>query len=53
MGSRTLMFDPTGVEGYPVGAFPTYLYIDRNMKFYSGHVGFSEEYIRQKLEEGL
>ena len=53
MGARTLMFDPTGVEGYPVGAFPTYLYIDRNMKFYSGHVGFSEEYIRQKLEEGL
>ncbi len=53
IGSRTLMFDPAGVEGYPISAFPTYLYIDRNMKFYFGHVGFSEEYIRQKIEEGL
>ena len=44
--------DP-GVTGYLLGAFPTYIYIGRDMKFYAGHVGFSEEYIRQKIEEGL
>ncbi len=54
-GSREKMFDNTGtgLEGYIVGGFPTYIYIGRDMKFYAGHVGFSEEYIRQKIEEGL
>jgi hypothetical protein len=52
-GSRDKMFDPTAVEGYSLGAFPTYLYLDRDMKFYTGHVGFSDEYVRQKIEEGL
>tara|TARA_Y100001938_G_scaffold141852_1_gene212233 strand:+ start:258 stop:872 length:615 start_codon:yes stop_codon:yes gene_type:complete len=53
IGSRELIFDPAGITGYPISAFPTYLYIDRNMNFYSGHVGFSEEYVRQTIEEGL
>jgi hypothetical protein len=52
-GSRDKMFDPIAVEGYALGAFPTYIYIGRDMKFYAGHVGFSDEYIRQKIEEGL
>lgn len=52
-GSRDKMFDPTAVAGYSLGAFPTYIYIGRDMKFYAGHVGFSDEYVRQKLEEGL
>jgi thiol-disulfide isomerase/thioredoxin len=52
-GSRDKIFDPTAVEGYSLGAFPTYLYLDRDMKFYGGHVGFSGDYIREKIEEGL
>ena len=52
-GSRDKMFDATAVAGYALGAFPTYLYIGRDMKFYSGHAGFSDEYVRQKIEEGL
>lgn len=54
-GSRDKMIDSTGVgvEGYLLGAFPTYIYIDRDMKFYSAHVGFSEEYVREQIEEGL
>jgi thiol-disulfide isomerase/thioredoxin len=54
-GSRDKMLDGTGtgIEGYIIGGFPTYLYIGRDMKFYAGHVGFSEEYVRQKIEEGL
>ena len=52
-GSRTLMFDPAGIGGYSIGAFPTYLYLDRNMNFYAGHAGFSDEYIREKIEEAL
>ena len=54
-GSRDKMIDSTGagVEKYVIGGFPTYLYIGRDMKFYAGHVGFSEEYVKQKIEEGL
>jgi len=59
-GSREKMLDPQdgsvaepGVTGYLLNAYPTYIYIGRDMKFYTGHVGFSEEYIKQKIEEGL
>ena len=59
-GSREKMLDSQdgtvaepGVTGYLLNAFPTYIYIGRDMKFYAGHVGFSEEYIRQKIQEGL
>jgi len=54
-GSRDKMLDPTGVgtEGYMLGGFPTYVYIGRDMKFYTAHVGFNEEYVREKIEEGL
>tara|TARA_Y100000310_G_scaffold170166_1_gene170318 strand:+ start:713 stop:1339 length:627 start_codon:yes stop_codon:yes gene_type:complete len=52
-GSRDKMFDPAAVNGYALAAFPTYIYIGRDMKFYAGHVGFSDEYVRQRLEEGL
>ena len=58
-GSKEKMIDPQdgtvddpGATGYLLGAYPTYIYIGRDMKFYAGHVGFSEEYIRQKIEEG-
>lgn len=52
-GSREKMFDITAIDGYNIGGFPTYLYIDREMRFYSGHSGFSEDYIRQTIEQGL
>ena len=52
-GSRDKMFDPTGVGGYSIGSYPTYLYIGRDMTFYAGHAGFNDEYVRQKIEEGL
>jgi hypothetical protein len=54
-GSRDKMIDPTGVgvEGYLLGGFPTYIYIGRDMNFYAAHVGFSEEFVKQKIEEGL
>lgn len=59
-GSREKMLDSQdgsvaepGVTGYLLSAFPTYIYIGKDMKFYAGHVGYSEEYARQKIEEGL
>tara|TARA_R100001163_G_scaffold65809_2_gene65116 strand:- start:78 stop:713 length:636 start_codon:yes stop_codon:yes gene_type:complete len=52
-GSRDKMIDPTAVAGYAIGAYPTYIYIGRDMKFYSGHTGFNDEYVRQKIEEAL
>jgi thiol-disulfide isomerase/thioredoxin len=58
-GSRDKMLDPQdseiepGTAGYLLSAWPTYIYIGRDMRFYAGHVGFSEEYARQKIEEGL
>jgi len=54
-GSRDKMLDSTGtgIEGYLLSGFPTYIYIGRDMKFYAGHVGFSEEYVHQKIQEGL
>lgn len=53
MGSREKMFDPASIEGYAISGFPTYIYIDRDMKFYDGHTGFSEEYTKQLIEQGL
>ena len=47
------MLDPTGEAGYALSGFPTYIYIGRDMTIYAGHVGFSDEYVRQKIEEGL
>ena len=52
-GSRDKMFDSAAIEGYALSGFPTYIYIGRDMKFYAGHVGFSEEYIRQTIEGAL
>ena len=52
-GSREKMFDPAAIEGYSLSAYPTYIYIGRDMRFYGGHAGFSDEYVRQRIEEGL
>ena len=52
-GSRDKMLDSYGIEGYILSAFPTYIYIGRDLKFYGAHVGFGDEYVREKIEEGL
>ena len=52
-GSRDKMMDPGGIIGYAIGSWPTYLYLDRELKFYAGHSGFSEEYARQIIEDKL
>ena len=54
-GSREKMLssDSSGYDGYLLGGFPTYVYIGKDMKFYSAHVGFNEEHVRQTIEEGL
>ena len=43
--------DPTGVNGYLVGGFPTYVFLDKDLKIHSGAVGFNEEYVRSVIEE--
>jgi thiol-disulfide isomerase/thioredoxin len=48
-GSRELMLDATGVSGYSISAFPTYIYLSKG-KIHSGHSGFSEEYVRQTVD---
>tara|TARA_B100000519_G_C14154032_1_gene395967 strand:- start:31 stop:624 length:594 start_codon:yes stop_codon:yes gene_type:complete len=52
-GSREKMLDSSSINGYYISGFPTYLYIDREMRFYNGHSGFGEDYIRQIIEQGL
>ncbi len=61
-GSRDKMLDSQdgsipaeelGVTGYLLSGYPTYLYIGRDMKFIGGHVGFSEEYVREKIQGAL
>jgi len=52
-GSREKMLDNSGFNGYSISGFPTYFYIDRDMKLYHGHSGFSEDYSRQIIEQIL
>jgi hypothetical protein len=52
-GSRPKMLDPAGEKGYILSAFPTYFYIDRDMILYDAHIGFGDEYVRQKIEDKL
>ena len=49
-GSREYVMDPAGITGYLVGGFPTYVYIDKDLKIHTGHVGFNEEYVRMTLD---
>ena len=49
-GSREYVVDTAGITGYLVGGFPTYVYIDRDLKIHTGHVGFNEEYVRLTLD---
>ena len=48
-GDRSLM-DPTGATGYLTGGFPTYVFIDRDLKIHIGAVGFNESYVRSIID---
>ena len=47
------VLDQTGETGYLVGGFPTYVFIDKNLKIHIGAVGFNEQYVRSVIEELL
>ena len=47
--SREYIMDPAGVTGYLVGGYPTYVYLDQNLKIVDDHVGFNEEYMKNIL----
>ena len=49
-GNRDYVIDPAGISGYLVGGFPTYIYIDQDLKIHTGHVGFNEQVVRDTLE---
>tara|TARA_R100001015_G_C4619822_1_gene176630 strand:- start:322 stop:906 length:585 start_codon:yes stop_codon:yes gene_type:complete len=43
--------DQTGETGYLVGGFPTYVFLDKELKIHSGAVGFNEQHVRSVIEE--
>ena len=47
---RTVL-DQTGETGYLVGGFPTYVFLDKELKIHVGAVGFNERYVRTIIEE--
>jgi len=49
---RSVM-DQTGETGYLVGGFPTYVFIDKELKIHSGVVGFNEAHVRSVIDELL
>ena len=52
LGSTDLIGDPD--EGaYPIGAYPTFVFIGRDLNIYDGVYGYSESYIKERLEEML
>ena len=42
--------DSTGVNGYLIGGFPTYVFITKDLKIHSGAVGFNEQYMRTTID---
>ena len=47
------VIDPSGMNGYIVPAYPTYIYLNRDMEIHLGHTGFSEEFMRNTIDELL
>ena len=45
--------DSTGVNGYLVGGYPTYVFITKDLKIHSGAVGFNEQHVRSTIDELL
>ena len=48
-GDRSVL-DPTGKTGYLVGGFPTYVFLDKELKIHIGAVGFNEQYVRSVID---
>tara|TARA_R110000796_G_scaffold123637_3_gene237985 strand:+ start:525 stop:1115 length:591 start_codon:yes stop_codon:yes gene_type:complete len=51
--SRDYVMDQEGITGYLVGGFPTYIFLDKNLKIHIGAVGFNEQYVRDTIDELL
>ena len=47
------VLDQTGENGYLVGGFPTYVFLDKNLKINVGAVGFNEQYVRSVIDSLL
>lgn len=47
--SKEYIMDPAGITGYLVGGYPTYVYLDHDLKIADAHVGFNEEYMKNIL----
>ena len=47
--SREYVMDQAGITGYLVGGYPTYVYLDRDLRINNAHTGFNEEYINSIL----
>jgi thiol-disulfide isomerase/thioredoxin len=43
------VIDPSGIEGYIIQGYPTYIYLDRDLQIHLGHTGFSEEYMKNTI----
>lgn len=52
-GSREMMTDFAGDRGYIVTAFPTYVYINRNLILAGSHSGFADAYVRNLIDQLL
>jgi hypothetical protein len=48
--SREYVMDQEGITGYLVGGFPTYVFLDKELKIYTGAVGFNEQYVRDTID---
>ena len=44
------VMDPSGVNGYDIQGYPTYIYLTRDLNIVLGHTGFSEEYMRNTID---
>jgi thiol-disulfide isomerase/thioredoxin len=51
-GTRDLI-DYNAEAGYPITAWPTFVFVDRNLDIHQGMYGFNEATIRQLIEEIL
>ena len=45
--------DYAGIEGYPLGSWPTFVFINRDMEVHWGMHGWNEETVRSYIEEIL
>ena len=48
--SAEQVMDPNGIEGYVIPGLPTYIYLNQDLEIHLGHVGFSEQYMRDTID---